>query len=337
MTQVKAPFFRARRLGHANLFVTDVERSLEFYNTVVGLEVVYKKAAMDDLEGPAVGGFLSNGNTHHDIAVFRHPDAPKLNHLAFELESEADLVEGYRAAVDSGQGFRVADHDITRSLYTRDPDGNGIEIYSDSTKEWRKIRGDGRTVRYGEPDWTPGDPPRFTAIDSRNYHEDPDLRRVEGAVFHPKRITHAALNVGDLEASIDFYTGVLGLQMLAGSIAEGYVELGGAADGRHIILMTAPDPGDAGLHHAGFEVWDEEELDESKGRLHVSGWSMERELDTEGRRGVIVPRPGWVFVGVLGGRGAETAHCIVEAGCADRRSIALGVNDFPSPDSAGYQ
>ena len=76
MTQVKAPFFRARRLGHANLFVTDVERSLDFYNRVVGIEEVYRKAAPTDLQGPAVGGFLSNGNTHHDIAVFRHPSAP---------------------------------------------------------------------------------------------------------------------------------------------------------------------------------------------------------------------------------------------------------------------
>ena len=302
MTQVKAPYFRARRLGHANLFVTDVERSLEFYNRVVGLEVVYRKAAMDDLEGPAVGGFLSNGNTHHDIAVFRHPDAPKLNHLAFELECEADLVEGYRAAVDSGVEFRVSDHDITRSLYTRDPDGNGIEIYSDSTKEWRKIRGDGRTVRYGEPDWTPGDPPRFTSADSRNYHEDPELRRVEGAVFHPKRITHAALSVGDLEASLDFYTRVLGLRVIRGSAADGYVELSGTTGGQHIVLLLASDPGDTGLHYVRFEVWDEAELDESKNAGKEIGLSIEEDLDARGRRVVVIRDPdGFVLEFWTGG------------------------------------
>ena len=291
MTQVRAPYFRARRLGHANLFVTDVERSLEFYNRVVGLEVVYRKAAMDDLEGPAVGGFLSNGNTHHDIAVFRHPDAPRLNHLAFELECEADLVEGYRAAVNSGQEFRASDHDITRSLYTRDPDGNGIEIYSDSTKEWRKIRGDGRTVRYGEPDWTPGDAPRFTSLESRNYHEDPELRRVEGAVFQPKRITHAALSVRDLESSLGFYTGVLGLRLIRGSAAEGYVELGGTTDDQHIILLSASEAGGTGLHHAGFEVWDMGELDESRGKLKESGLGVEEALDDGKRRVLLIRDP----------------------------------------------
>ena len=291
MTQVKAPFFRARRLGHANLFVTDVEKSLDFYNRVVGIEEVYRKAAPTDLQGPAVGGFLSNGNTHHDIAVFRHPSAPTLNHLAFELECEADLIEGYRAASDSGTTFRVSDHDITRSLYTRDPDGSGIEIYSDSTKEWRKLRGDGRTVRYGEPPWTPGDPPRFTPVESRNYHEDPELRRVDQAIFHPKRITHAVLNVGDVEASLAFYTGVLGLQVLRGSPADAYVVLGGTTGGEHIILIPAPDSEATGLHHAGFELWNESELDKSEGKLQESGLSIERELDSGGRRALLIRDP----------------------------------------------
>ena len=291
MMQVKAPFFRARRLGHANLFVTDVERSLEFYNRVVGLEEVYRKASMDDLQGPAVGGFLSNGNTHHDIAVFRHPDAPKLNHLAFELECEADLVEGYRAAVEAGEEFRASDHDITRSLYTRDPDGNGIEIYSDSTKEWRKIRGDGRTVRYGEPDWTPGDPPRFTSLDSRNYHPEPELRRVENAIFHPRRITHAVLNVGDIDASLDFYCGVLGLRAISGSPAKGPVVLTGSAEGQHIILLSGPGARNTGLQHVGFEVWSDSELDESRASLLQSGLSVEEEVASGGRRALFIRDP----------------------------------------------
>ena len=291
MTQVKAPFFRARRLGHANLFVTDVERSLDFYNRVVGIEEVYRKAAPTYLQGPAVGGFLSNGNTHHDIAVFRHSSAPTLNHLAFELECEADLIEGYRAAADSDVQFRVSDHDITRSLYTRDPDGNGIEIYSDSTKEWRKLRGDGRTVRYGEASWTPGDPPRFTPVDSRNYHEDPELRRVDQAIFHPKHITHAVLNVGDVESSVAFYTGVLGLQVLRGSPADAYVVLGGTTSGEHIILIPTPDSKATGLHHAGFEMWSKADLDQSKLRLQENGLTVAEEIATDSRRSFFIRDP----------------------------------------------
>ena len=291
MTSVKAPFFRARRLGHANLFVSDVERSLDFYNRVVGLEEVYRKAAADDLQGPAVGGFLSNGNTHHDIAVFRHPSAPALNHLAFELECEADLIEGYRTATDAGVQFRVSDHDITRSLYARDPDGNGIEIYSDSTREWRKIRGDGRTVRYAEAPRTPGDPPRFTPADARNYHRDPELRRVDAAVFHPKRITHAVLGVADKEASLEFYGSVLGLRIVRGGPTDTCVVLSGATNGEHVILLSAPSPGETGLRRVGFEIWSDADLEESRCRLQEAGLTPEEEFTSDLRRSLFLRDP----------------------------------------------
>jgi catechol 2,3-dioxygenase len=31
----------------------------------------------------------------------------------------------------------VADHTVTRSIYVRDPDGNGIELYVDASDVWR--------------------------------------------------------------------------------------------------------------------------------------------------------------------------------------------------------
>src|SRR5262245_29888845 len=49
-------FFRPRRLGHANLFVSDYERASEFYQSVVGFEEVYRQP--DNR-----ASFLSNGNT----------------------------------------------------------------------------------------------------------------------------------------------------------------------------------------------------------------------------------------------------------------------------------
>ena len=54
--------FRPRRLGHANLYVSELERSMAFYNQVVGLEEVVREPAIH-------AGFLSNGNTHHDIGM----------------------------------------------------------------------------------------------------------------------------------------------------------------------------------------------------------------------------------------------------------------------------
>ena len=121
-------YFHPRRLGHANLFVTDLDRSMHFYKTIVGLEEVYVRP-------PVMAGFLSNGNTHHDVGLvdIHGPagwkQAPGLNHVGLELEDEVDLVESFNAMTRDKVPFdRAADHDIAHAVYLRDADGNQIEM-----------------------------------------------------------------------------------------------------------------------------------------------------------------------------------------------------------------
>jgi catechol 2,3-dioxygenase-like lactoylglutathione lyase family enzyme len=54
--------FRPRRLGHINLYVSQLDRSIAFYEKTCGIELVRIEAAIR-------GGFHSNGNTHHDIGL----------------------------------------------------------------------------------------------------------------------------------------------------------------------------------------------------------------------------------------------------------------------------
>ena len=284
-------FFRARRLAHANIFVSDLERSMKFYKEVVGLEEVYRKAPYHTPDAPAVVGFLGNGNTHHDVAVVSRGQRPGLNHLAFELENQMELLEGYRKSTGAGEKFRTDDHDITLSLYHYDPDGNGIEIYADTTKEWRKIRGDGRTVREPSFPWTPGDPPRFGPAEAHNYHENPEIRRVEEAVFHPRRITHAVIVAEDFQALYNYYTTMVGLRPALGGPDDPYVVLSGKAGSGHLTLFRGKEKQPKGLHHFGFEVWDEQDLDESEKRLQEAGIEVEHRLDRAEKRSVFVRDP----------------------------------------------
>src|SRR6202048_5246892 len=128
--QPKKPgFFRPRRLGHANLFVSDYERASDFYQSVVGFAEVYRQP--DNR-----ASFLSNGNTYHDLGLtdvhskYAATDQkPGMWHPAFELETEADLVEGYNRAKTAGAEFSFAlYHDVARSVYKHDPAGNMVEI-----------------------------------------------------------------------------------------------------------------------------------------------------------------------------------------------------------------
>lgn len=121
---------QARRLGHVVLKVRDVQKSKEFYTRTLGLQV-----ASEQTEWGAV--FLSVGEQHHDLALFQlatgeKPAAtqPGLHHMAWQLGSFAELQAAHRELRDLGvQVDATIAHNVTRSIYFADPDGNRLEIY----------------------------------------------------------------------------------------------------------------------------------------------------------------------------------------------------------------
>lgn len=292
--EISAPF-RPRRLGHVNYFVSDIDRTMDFYKKVGGLEEVYRKAGGTTPDAPVVAGFLSNGNTHHDVAVGNRGSKPGLNHFGFEVENETDLVAGFRAT-PAEITFRASDHRIARSLYSFDPDGNGTELYADITPEWRKVRGDGRIVRDNEPPWTPGDPPRFTEADAHNYHVNPEIRRVKEAIFHAKRVTHGVVVAEDYEGLYEYYTSLVGLQPILGGRKDRFVVLGGTTGEPQLTLFRAKEGQPTGMHHFGFEVWDEEDLQVSEGKLKEAGIEPVFILDHSTRRSVFIKDPDGLLV-----------------------------------------
>ena len=123
---------QARRLGHVVLAVTDAARSRDFYTRTLGLKVAH-----EDLERGAV--FLSFGREHHDLALFQTatgapPDAtqPGLHHMAWQLGSFEELQAAYRELRALGIAIEsTVEHNVTRSIYFPDPDGNRVELYCD--------------------------------------------------------------------------------------------------------------------------------------------------------------------------------------------------------------
>jgi catechol 2,3-dioxygenase len=281
-------FFRPRRLGHANLFVSDYERASEFYQSVVGFEEVYRQP--DNR-----ASFLSNGNTYHDLGLTdirskyaAKDQKPGMWHLAFELETEADLVAGYDKAKAAGVEFAfVMDHDVARSVYKHDPDGNMVEIYADVEQDWRALR-HGIIIKE-KPKWVPG--VTSVPLTERNYPQNPDLRLVDGAVFHPKKVTHVALVTAKFEAMFDYYVGIMGLSPLAGDRDSALAILRGSASEGCVTLYRDSAAASPGLHHVGFEVWDEADLKRSIAALPKAGVALEREVDHAARHSVVIRDP----------------------------------------------
>lgn len=123
---------QARRLGHIVLKVRDAARSRDFYTSTLGLKVAH-----EDLTRGAV--FLSFGREHHDLALFQlatddPPGAtqPGLHHMAWQLGSFEELKAAYHELKALGVAVEsTIEHNVTRSVYFPDPDGNRVELYCD--------------------------------------------------------------------------------------------------------------------------------------------------------------------------------------------------------------
>jgi catechol 2,3-dioxygenase len=138
------------RIGHVHLKVTDLARALQFYSGVLGFEITQRYG-----EGAV---FLAAGEYHHHIGLNTweslggSPPAPGttgLYHTAILYPSRAALAVALRrvlAAKIPLQG--AADHGVSESIYLRDPDGNGVELYCDKPKEKWPRAADGQLAMY---------------------------------------------------------------------------------------------------------------------------------------------------------------------------------------------
>ena len=312
--QSSAVRFAPRRLGHANLFVGQLERSMRFYIDVCGIEEVRREPGI-------AAGFLSNGNTHHDVGLMQASGETRigrdghvqvssgrghtagLNHFGWEMDTEASLVSAWKRAKAAGAEIhRLTDHQISHSVYMFDPEGNLHEFYADALKDWRSIFNPSRDdLVSGE--WNPE---AALPTQEPKWHLAPERRRVPSAVFHPVRITHAALAVRDLDKMRRFFTEVGGLEPVPGGEAEGISLLRGAASpGLDLVLTAARDDIAPGMHHASYEVESEDELRQSESAARKKGIEIEMILDRPSKRSIFVRDPDRMLIEFYVRRGAE--------------------------------
>jgi catechol 2,3-dioxygenase len=200
------------RMGAVHLTVADLERSLRFYTSNIGMQILDRHnqhASLGVGELPLLkleeltGGIKERGRTG-------------LYHFALLLPSRADLASAFRHMADSGVRFSgFADHHVSEALYLSDPDGHGIEVYRDRPRaEWVDARGQFKLTTepldlqglLNELGRSPGD---FAGL--------PD-ETVMG---------HVHLHVSHLGLSRTFYGNVLGFDLMAGMDTALFMSAGG--------------------------------------------------------------------------------------------------------------
>ncbi|HEX8779761.1 MAG TPA: VOC family protein [Nocardioides sp.] len=119
----------AARLNHAVLFVSDLDRAVDFYTSVFGMEV-----AATEPRANAAFLRLTHGQNHHDLGLFgigagqvKRPGIG-LYHLAWQVDTIDQLEEARLTLANAGAYAGESSHGATKSVYGQDPDGNEFEI-----------------------------------------------------------------------------------------------------------------------------------------------------------------------------------------------------------------
>ena len=140
----------AVRIGHVHLKVADLERALGFYRGILGFEVMQRYG-----DGAV---FLSAGGYHHHIALNTWeslggsppPEGTTgLYHTAILYPTRAALAVALRRVLSARIPLEgAADHGVSESIYLRDPDDNGVELYCDKPKNLWPRTPDGKLAMF---------------------------------------------------------------------------------------------------------------------------------------------------------------------------------------------
>jgi catechol 2,3-dioxygenase len=140
-------------IGHVHLKVSDIDRSLAFYEGVLGFDVVVRLG--DE------AAFVSAGGYHHHIGLNTWeskgagsppPHTTGLYHTAIRFPDRKSLAQAVKRLLDAGIPLEGAsDHGVSEAIYLRDPDDNGVELYRDRPREEWPTAPDGELTMFTRP------------------------------------------------------------------------------------------------------------------------------------------------------------------------------------------
>jgi len=253
-------------MGAVHIAVTDGQVASRFYRDYVGLA-----------ELPTDGAEIRFGVGGRELVVL-HPGAERpvvkgtsgLYHLALLVPDRRELARVISRLGALGWDQYPTDHVMTKANYLWDPDGNGIEIYTESPEDGTMGFGNGTFVAY-DKDGRPRsgrDPIDLEELFSHLGKDD----RIEAPMPAGTKMGHVHLHVADVKEALRFYHDLVGFDIMGEVPGVGFVSAGGYH--HHVGLNTwagrgarpAP-PGSAGLRRFTIEVPSKRDLDDVVARL----------------------------------------------------------------------
>jgi len=257
------------RLGPVSLTVTDLDRSIPFYESAIGLQLARRDGAEAAL---GAGG--------EDLLVLvEEPDARRagrhagLYHFALLQPSRLELGRAARRLIATETPVSGAsDHKISEAIYLPDPDGNGIELAADRARERWGDLGDPTALGGPEPLDMQG---LMAMVDGEEVHE----RAAEDL-----KVGHVHLHVGSVEDALGFWRDLVGFEVMTRFPSAAFIAAGGYH--HHLGLNTwrgegvPPMPsGVVGMRHWTIVLDTPAEVAEVRERLAAAGAPTEELSD----------------------------------------------------------
>jgi catechol 2,3-dioxygenase len=257
----------AARIGYVSLNVSDIDRSLDFYEKVLG----FKKVDRPSHERATLS---VDGHPSYLVELLQTKEAAAgyktsmidtrrsgLYHFAILLPERkyvADMLQNLSERRGEVRFDGLADHLVSESIYIRDPDNIGIEIYRDRPSiQWKW---DGSSVRMATD--------RLDTEDLLIETTAPGWKAMPAKTV----IGHVHLHVRNLAKAMKFYRDTLGLNFTA-SYPGAYFF---AADKYHHHIATNIWLGTSiqlassehvGLNHFGIELPNKMQYEKTAERL----------------------------------------------------------------------
>ena len=233
----------ASYLGAVRLQVSDLERSLQWYQSVLGLDPRSRTTTTVALVVKGESRPLIELREKKGIRPVPRSGLLGLYHYAILLPDRLALGRFIGHLATLGMHAGMSDHFVSEAVYINDPDGLGIEVYADRPRSNWKVE-DRQLSMTTLP------------LNARALVEAAGNERWEGV---PKGtvIGHVHLFVGDIDRAADFYHDLVGFDKVVWSYPGALFM---SAGGYH--------------HHLGTNIWAAQSPPASENDAKLIEWEL---------------------------------------------------------------